>query len=224
MIFLRDILDELRLVLFTKALLVDSILPSLLFLIINAVWGLWYAVGFSICISLLLAFVRIVHKQSLLYVTLGVTGVLLAALLANLLGRAQGYFLPGMIQNSITVLLCFGSVLAKRPLVAFTSFFARRWPLRWYWHERVQPAYREVTLVWGVFFAVKLWLQIMLFYGQSGELFGFINTLLGWPATMVLLIVSYVYGIRRLQKLQGPSVEEFKQDKPEPWEGQKKGF
>ena len=44
------------------------------------------------------------------------------------------------------------------------------------------------------------------------------------PATMILLIVSYLYGTWRLRNLGGPSVEEFKSGTEPPWEGQQRGF
>jgi hypothetical protein len=122
------------------------------------------------------------------------------------------------------VLLCFGSVVARRPLVALTSYVTRRWPLQWYWHPRVRPAYAEVTLAWGVFFALRLLLQWSLFRDAAPGLLGVVQILTGWPATIVLLVLSYLYGTWRLRKLEGPSVEEFQADAPPPWTGQQRGF
>jgi hypothetical protein len=51
-----------------------------------------------------------------------------------------------------------------------------------------------------------------------------LNILLGWPATILLLVVSYLYGTWRLQNLSGPSVEEFEQGAKPPWDGQRRGF
>jgi hypothetical protein len=51
-----------------------------------------------------------------------------------------------------------------------------------------------------------------------------VRILLGWPFIIALLIVTYLYGLWRLSKLGGPSVEEFKAGKSPPWEGQKRGF
>lgn len=48
--------------------------------------------------------------------------------------------------------------------------------------------------------------------------------LLGWPVTLSVLIVSYIFGIWRLHRLGGPGVEEFKAGKEPPWKGQTKGF
>lgn len=46
----------------------------------------------------------------------------------------------------------------------------------------------------------------------------------GWPFTITILIISYIYGVWRLKELGGPGVEEFQENKEPPWEGQKKGF
>jgi hypothetical protein len=48
--------------------------------------------------------------------------------------------------------------------------------------------------------------------------------LLGWHFTVILLVISYLYGLWRLSQLKGPSIEEFKAGKQPPWQGQKRGF
>jgi hypothetical protein len=111
-----------------------------------------------------------------------------------------------------------------RPIVAFTSFVARRWPLDWYWHPKVRPAYSEVTWMWVVFFGLRLLLQVNLFQQEAASLLGIVQFLTGWPATIILLIISYLYGTWRLRNLGGPSVEEFKSGTEPPWEGQQRGF
>ncbi|OGO33262.1 MAG: hypothetical protein A2Z16_17630 [Chloroflexi bacterium RBG_16_54_18] len=47
---------------------------------------------------------------------------------------------------------------------------------------------------------------------------------LGWPFIIVLLILSYLYGVRRLSRTGGPSVKEIKDGKDPLWEGQQRGF
>jgi hypothetical protein len=122
------------------------------------------------------------------------------------------------------MVLCGVSVLARRPLVAWTSYLARRWPLDWYWHPRVRPAYSEVTLAWAVFFAMRLLLQLLLFQGERAGTLVVISFVAGWPATIILLAVSYLYGTWRLQNLRGPSIEEFRAGAEPPWTGQRRGF
>jgi hypothetical protein len=220
----RELLEELNDVLLKRSGWVDTLLPPIVFLLLNGLIGfpvsLWGALG----VALLLLIFRGIRGQSLRYSFGGVAGVGLSALIAWLLGGAEGYFLPGIISGAFTVVLCLVSVIVKRPLVAWTSFVTRRWPMEWYWHPRVRPAYSEVTIAWGIFFALRTTLQFELFQRQAAETLGLVQLLTGWPALILLLIASYLYGLWRLQNLAGPSVEEFKAGTEPPWEGQKRGF
>jgi hypothetical protein len=224
MVKAREILEELRMVLMGRSSLLDTLLPPLLFVLLNVIWGVQVAIWASLGLAVLIAAYRLLKRQSLLYALGGAGGVALAAGAAFLLGRAEGFFLPTILSGAVTFLLCLVSVLVGRPLVALTSYVARRWPLNWYWHQKVRPAYSEVTWIWVVFFGLRLLLQFNLFQEQAANLLGVVQFLTGWPATIVLLIASYLYGTWRLRKLGGPSVEEFKADAEPPWQGQQRGF
>lgn len=220
----REILEELRSVVLGRSNLVDSILPPVLFLVVNALLGFEAALGSSLVLALGITGLRLIRRQPVLYALGGIAGAGVAIGVALLSGRAEGFFLPGIASGAATVLLCLASILAGRPLVAYTSYVTRRWPLEWYWHPGVRPAYSEVTWLWVVFFGLRLALQIILFQQQAASLLAVANVVLGWPATIVLLVVSYLYGTWRLRNLAGPSVEEFKSGAQPPWQGQSRGF
>jgi len=220
----REIIEELRSVVISRGGWGDSFIPPIVFLILNALFGFEIALWGSIGIALLISTYRLIKRQRLRFALGGIGGVILAGLIARLVGGAQGYFLPGIISGFFTALLCIISFLFKRPLVAWTSFIARRWPLEWYWHPRVRPAYSEVTLAWGVFFISRTLLQYRLFQQVEAAALGVVQLLTGWPALILLLVASYLYGQWRLQNLKGPSVEEFKAGTEPPWQGQKRGF
>ncbi|HAV76450.1 MAG TPA: hypothetical protein DCX53_03755 [Anaerolineae bacterium] len=219
----RELMEELRSVTNGVGVL-DTILPPVLFLLLNGLVGFQAAMYGALGTAIVIAIMRLRRKQSLMYALAGMGSVALAFALALLLGRSEGYFLPGIVNGGITIALALVSLLIRKPMVAWTSYFARRWPLEWYWHAQVRPAYTEVTLVWTVFFTLRLWWQVTLFQGQDTSQLAMVNALTGWPATIVLLIVSYIYGAWRLVTLSGPSVEEFKNDSPAPWQGQRRGF
>ena len=71
---------------------------------------------------------------------------------------------------------------------------------------------------------MRLIIQLNLIQEERTYLSGVFQILTGWPATIILLIISYLYGVWRLQKLGGPSILEFKNGTEPPWEGQKRGF
>ena len=204
--------------------LLDSIVPPLVFIVANTLWGFAVAAWSALGVALAFLAYRLLRRQRLAYAAGGIGGVVLAIVLARLLGRAEGYFLPGILSGGFTVLACLASVVARRPLVAWTSYVTRRWPLSWYWHPRVRPAYGEVTLIWAVFFALRLGVQWALFRGAAAGLLGIVQLLIGWPTTIVLLVLSYLYGTWRLRHLRGPSVEEFNEGAEPPWTGQQRGF
>ncbi len=221
---LNELIEEFRTVVIGRSNLADSIIPPAVFLIVNGLFGFEYAMWSSLALAVVIAAIRLGRGQPIAYALGGLGGVIFAIVVAKLLGRAEGYFLPGIVTGGLTVILCLVSVIAGRPLVAWTSYIARRWPLGWYWHPNVRPAYSEVTLAWAVVFAIRLLIQFAFFQGQEAGTLAVINVITGWPATIVLLAISYIYGTWRLKHLGGPSVEEFKAGAESPWTGQRRGF
>jgi hypothetical protein len=204
--------------------LIDSFVPLLVFLVVNpllevdlALWGALVTAG-------AFAVYRIVQKESIVYSLGGIGGVLLSGLFVKLSGSEAGFFLPGLISGAIIVVLCVVTVVLNRPLVAWTSFITRRWPLDWYWHPKVLPAYNEVTIFWAISFSARLVIEYWFFQQGIVNALGAIRIFLGWPYIVILLVISYLYGMWRLGKLQGRGIEEFKAGKQPPWEGQKRGF
>ena len=78
--------------------------------------AIWTSLGLAVIITLS----RLVKRQSWLYAFGGAGGVVLAVVIALLSGRAEGFFIPGIVSGAISVLLSLVSVLAGRPMVAFT--------------------------------------------------------------------------------------------------------
>ncbi len=204
--------------------ILDSILPVLIFMGVRSLAGLKVALGAAAGIALVIFLVRIVKKSNFYFALGGLGVVLIAGGIALISGSEAGFYLPGLLSGGLTVLLCLLSVIIKRPLAAWSSHLTRRWPQEWYWHDRVRPAYAEVTLFWLIGFGARSGLELWFFsQGETASL-GVIRTFLGWPYTIVLLILSYLYGVWRLGNLAGPSVEDFKTGSAGPWEGQKRGF
>lgn len=221
---LRELVEEFQAVTAGRGGLIVATLPLIIFLVVNALFGLNYAVYGSLGSALLLGALRLAKGQPLTHALGGLVGAVVAIVAVSVLNRADAYVLPGLATGLLTAVACGLSVLLRRPLVAWTSHLVRRWPLAWYWHPKVRPAYSEVTLAWTLFFVLKVAVQIYLVGAASTNTLAIVNVILGWPATIVLLAASYMYGLWRLGHLQGPSVEEFKAGAEPPWTGQRRGF
>ena len=218
----HEIWEELKSVLSGSTF--DALLPPLIFVIVNAILGLDWAVIIAPGLAVLMGVRRIILKQPWIYALAGLLTVAVASGLAWLTQNASNYFLPGIISSAFFLVVILVSLIIDKPFVAWISHLTRKWPLDWFWRKDVKPAYREATWIWAVLFAIRLLLQIVLFSRGEVITLAWANALLGWPVTLLVLVVSYLYGIWRLHRLGGPGVHEFVNGIEAPWEGQKRGF
>ncbi|WP_035051023.1 DUF3159 domain-containing protein [Carnobacterium pleistocenium] len=219
---LREWVEQLSLVFEKKT--IDALFPPLIFFLANQFLSLELASGVTLLYLLLLILYRIIKRHTKKYVLVGVGGVLLSIGFSLLSGDAINYYLPGLITTGLIVISCVVSLVIHRPMAALLSHLTRGWPIEWYLRDDIRPAYRNVTIMWAVYFMLRLIIQVPLFLMGKFSLYFYINSILGWPMNIVLLISTYVLGIKGLRKLSGPSVEEFSNGKKPPFEGQKKGF
>ena len=175
-------------------------------------------------LAVFLTGLRIIKGQSWYYALGGLLGVGVAAGLALLTRDAASYFIPAIIGSGLVFLVTIISSLIGKPLAAWLSHLTRGWPLDWFWRGDVKPAYQEVTWVWALLTAMRLAIQVLLYQRGDAAALGWANVLLGWPVTIAVLVLSYIYGIWRLRQLGGPGVHEFRESKEPPWEGQTRGF
>lgn len=221
---LNELLDEFKTVFGGNNRITDVVMPPVLFLVANRLWGLQGAIWISLAVAVIFLFYRLRRGQAWGYALAGLLSIVLAAGVSYLTDSASGFFLPDIIMGGLIFLLTFGSALAKRPLAALSSHLTRGWVLSWYWHPKVRPAYTEVTWGWVLFLGLRLYLQVQTYLTGSAKTLGFVQILSGLPALILVLITSYLYGSWRLVNLAGPSVKEFEAGTEHPWQGQKQGF
>jgi intracellular septation protein A len=218
----REILEELTSVLSGKTL--DAIVPPLIFVIVNSVFGLTAAIIVALIISTTFGIYRLIRKQSGVYALFGTLGILLAGGFAYLADNATNYFLPGIVTNAFVLLLSVFTLLIDKPLAAYASHLTRGWTLDWFWRKDIRPAYREVTIMWSLFFLIRTIIQLTLFLSDNVDALIWANTIMGLPVTIAVLVLSYVYGIWRLRNLKGPGIDEYLENKNAPFRGQTRGF
>jgi hypothetical protein len=219
-----EIRRELAGVLSGRVGVADGVLPPLAFVGVQSLWGLSAGAVAGIGSALAIIAWRLSRGRALRFAAAGLAGTLAAVGLALRSGSAQDYFLPGLISGALTSVVVLVSIVARRPFVGWASWLTRGWPLGWYWHPRVRPAYTRTTWIWLVFFTGRTVVQWRLYSAGDSELLAVARVAMGWPALLLLLIATYVLGRRWLTALGGPSVVEFEADEPPPWQCQPAGF
>ncbi|PLX34741.1 MAG: hypothetical protein C0604_01050 [Clostridiales bacterium] len=218
----NEIIEELKTVLTGKTL--DALVPPIVFIFANGLYGINWASILAICSAVLIGIARLVLRQTWKYAFGGLIGVSVAAGFSYIAGNAANYYIPKIIGSVSFIVAAGTSLIIKKPLAAWVSHLSRGWDLNWFWRSDVRPAYTEVTIFWTLFFALRLFIQLFLFLrGDVAGLF-LVNTILSMPANVIVLVLSYIYGIWRLRSLGGPGVEEFEKDVEPPWKGQTRGF
>ena len=219
---LQELIEELKMVLGGST--VDAILPTLVFLVSIRWFGLIFALTLALIVSSLSVGIRKFRQQSSKYAFLGIVGVLVACLGAYINRNAQSYFIPDFLGNVFIFVISLISLAARKPLAAWVSHLSRGWPLEWYWRQDVMPAYTNVTTGWAAFFLIRVVLQFILFRQGSFEALAIYSILMGLPLTILVLLVTYIYGIWKLHKLGGPGSDEYMRNQSPPWKGQRRGF
>lgn len=221
---LDDFKGELRDLFVGERTVGDSFPAPIAFVATNAFVGIEAAAVAALVVGVFVAGWRVKNGQQVVYALGGIAAIGFAAFLALRSGRAESYFLPGIVGAMTAGVGSVISVTVRRPLAAYASWFLRRWPLPWYFRDDVRPAYTTVTLVWAVYFFARGGIQWMLFIEGEPELLAVAKLVTSWPLIIPVLVATYLWGNHKLHTLGGPSVEEFLSGQRAPYVGGQRGF
>lgn len=182
--------------------LVEAILPGLGFLVLYAVTkNLPISVIIPVVIAVGFVVARLLAKTSLTGAFAGVIGVVVSAALALVTGRPEDNFIPGIVINSIWLVALLVSLVVRYPLIGVVVGVLANDGLEW----RKDAAKRRVltlaTVVWVGLFAVRLAVELPLYFAGETELLAGAKLVLGVPFYAAILWVTWllvrtVYGRR----------------------------
>lgn len=171
---------------------VDSIAPTIAFVIANMVGDLDTAVYVGIGAAVLALLVRVVRRESMRHAFSGIFGVLFAAGIAKLTGDADNFFLPGIITNALYGIGFLLSVAFRKPIVGVILKVFSEKPNEWHEHPMVRRAYTEVTLAWAAMFLLRFTVQEVLRRESLTGLLA-IAKIAGMPLYFGVLALTFPY-------------------------------
>jgi len=182
----------------------DTGLGPLAFVIVNAIAGLHAAAAVAVGISLVLMVERLIRRRPIINAIAGLLGTGLAVFIALRTGKPEGYFVPRALYQAALAIVFAGSALVRRPVVGYLVAGLYRAPFSWLADKRVRRTFTEITLAWAALFALRAGIYgVLIALGQAGWLAA-ASIVLGWPAFLGLVWVSYRYVPRRLEQLGAP--------------------
>jgi hypothetical protein len=171
---------------------IESMAPGFIFLLVFSFTGdLFPSVVAPVIVALLLLFTRMIQRIPVLPAISGGIGIALSAGFALWTGRAEDNFVGGFIINSISLTVMLGSIVFRRPLIGvITNLFASDNP------RRESPIVRRAayiaTLAWGGFFALRLLVQVPLYFAGATSALAATKLLMGVPLYAAMLWVTWL--------------------------------
>ncbi len=163
--------------------LIDSGLPSLVFLIVFNLSGknITSAIYAAIGLSIVLTFIRIVKRETVQHAFSGLIGVGVCAFIARRSGNAADFYLPGLWINAGYALLYALTNLFKWPLLGVLLGPILGENLLWRKDPARLKAYTKAGWLWVGMFAARLIVQYPLYKSGNVNLLGTARLLMGYP-------------------------------------------
>jgi hypothetical protein len=175
----------------------ESAVPVLVFIVANMVGGLRPALWFSVGSALAIAAWRLVRKQSPRQALNGLFGIAIAAFLAARTGKAEAFYLPGILFGLVYAVAFAGSTLVRWPLVGVAWGFFTGHGTSWREDRRLLRLFTLLTVLWAVVWAARIGIQAAMYLGgASATALGVARLVLGYPPLIVLLAVT-IWIVRR---------------------------
>jgi len=175
--------------------LVYSSVPVLVFILVNAIFGLMPAIWASVGVAVAITVLRIVRKEGLQPAVSGFFGVAIAAFIAYRTGSAKGFFLFGIWASLIYGSLFLVSVLVRWPLVGVIWTFLNGHGMLWRADRKAIRVYSIATLTWVAVFAARFIVQRWLYDEDQTGWLAFARLAMGYPLTALALLVT-VWAVR----------------------------
>jgi Protein of unknown function (DUF3159) len=185
--------------------LLDTALPGILFVIVFLVSGreLNSALIAAIATGGVLLAVRLLRRDTIQHTLSGFVGVVIAAVVARTTGRAEDYFLPGLLLNGGLALTYLVSILVRWPAIGVIVGPITGEGMAWRQDPPRRAAYTSATWVFFAGQCVRAAIQTPLWLvGALGALAAS-KLVLGWP--LLLLQVWIAYRLLRRVPLSVPN-------------------
>lgn len=173
----------------------ESILPGLVFLVAFTITrGLPLALISSLAVAAAFTAVRLVQRKPLTQALAGVVGVGLSAWLANSTGKAEDFYVLGFFTNIAYILAMSLSIAVRWPFAGLLFGFIRNEGLEWRKYPARVKAYRIGTWVIVSVLALRLLVQVPLYFMGEAGLAGLATTrlLMGAPLYILGIWVAWL--------------------------------
>lgn len=172
----------------------DSSIPAIVFVAVYTLAGSRIALA-GICalaVGVMIAVLRLLKGEALRFAVTGVIGVAVAAFIASRTGRAEDFFLPGLLLNLLYAAVYLVSILIRWPLLGAILGPALGEGTAWRRDPHQLRVYSRASWVWVGVFASRLAVQLPFYLTGSLVALGIAKTAMGLPVFALGVWLSYL--------------------------------
>jgi hypothetical protein len=169
----------------------ETSLPAIAFAAIYGFVGTNGAAIAAVAVALAFAVARIARRQTPRHALSGVVGVAFAAFIAARSGKAENFFLPGLLLNAAYASAFLISVSVRRPLVGYIVGQLDGEGTGWRDDPLRVRAFSRASLMWSGLFGLRLAVQLPLYLASAVVALGVARTAMGLPLFALGLWLTY---------------------------------
>lgn len=172
----------------------DSSVPALAFVITYTLNGndLGMAAWVAIAAGAMMAGYRLYRRETLQFALAGFAGVAIAAFIADRTGRAEDFFLPGLLLNAAYAMAYLISIVIRIPLLGVFLGPLTGEGMSWRQDPERVRLYTRASWIWVGVFSLRLAVQLPLYLAGAVLALGIAKTAMGLPIFLVAIWLSYL--------------------------------
>jgi Protein of unknown function (DUF3159) len=171
----------------------ESALPAVAFVVAYTISGsdTKLSAGVAVAVALGFGVARLIRGGPLFNVVSGIIGVLFAAFIATKSGKAENFFLPGLLFNAGYAAAFLISIFAGWPLVGVIVGTIDGEGNSWRGNRARTRVFVWATWLWVGVFALRLLVQLPLYLAGDVVALGVARTAMGLPLFALGLWITY---------------------------------
>ncbi len=135
----------------------------------------------AVGLAVVLAVIRLVRRETPRHALSGLVGVAFAAFIATRSGKAENFFLPGLLANAAYASAFVISVAVRRPLVGLIVSQLDGEGASWRDDPQRLRAFTRASWMWAGLFVARLVVQLPLYLAGEVVALGVARTAMGLP-------------------------------------------
>jgi len=173
--------------------IIDSGLPTMVFITAYIITGqqLQPSVIAAVIAGILIVAWRLFRRQPLQQVAAGLIGLAVSAIFTWRTGKAENFFLPGLLTNIAYGSAFLVSILVRWPLLGIAMGYLTSEGTSWRRDPALRRAYAAASWLWVVLFFGRLIIQVPLYLAGWVTALGIVKIVTGWPLFLAAAYFTY---------------------------------